>query len=69
MRVVVTRPAAQAEEWVDALRSLGLAAVALPVFAATQVAPVAAWATLPGIMLVRWLVLRDAGRRRKRATS
>lgn len=52
-----------------ALYPLGLAAIALPVFAATQVAPVAAYATLPGIMLVRWLVLRDAGRPRKRATS
>jgi uroporphyrinogen-III synthase len=50
MRVVVTRPAAQAAEWVDALRSRGLDAVALPLLDIEPLpdpAPLrAAWSTL-----------------------
>ncbi len=54
MRVVVTRPAAQAAVWVDALAALGCDAVALPLIAIDAVDDVpgcaalhAAWATLP----------------------
>ena len=38
MRVIVTRPAAEAAEWVDALRSRGVDAVALPLI---EIAPAA----------------------------
>jgi hypothetical protein len=40
------------------LYPVGLAVVALPVFAATQISPLCACVTLPGIALVRWRVLR-----------
>jgi len=48
------------------LYPVGLAALALPVFLATQIAPVAAWASLPGVVLVRWLSLRALTRPRRR---
>ena len=51
MRVLVTRPAAQAAEWVADLRASGLDAVSLPLIAIAPVddlAPLrAAWQTLP----------------------
>ena len=51
MRVLVTRPAAQASEWVQQLRAAGLQAEALPLIdieAASDTAAVAsAWASLP----------------------
>lgn len=50
MRVVVTRPAAEAAEWVDALRGAGFDAVALPLIgigAAADIAPLQqAWARI-----------------------
>ncbi len=50
MRVIVTRPAAQAAEWVELLTSSGIAAVALPLIgiaSVTDPAPVrSAWAKL-----------------------
>lgn len=56
MRVIVTRPAAQAVGWVAALRRLGLDAQALPLIdiePAADVAPVqAAWRQLPRTTLV-----------------
>lgn len=55
-RVIVTRPAAQAAPWVEALRAAGLDAVALPLI---EIGPVAdptpvheAWARLPATALV-----------------
>jgi len=56
MRVLVTRPAAQASEWVQQLRTVGLQAEALPLIdiapAADATAVAAAWAALPGQGLV-----------------
>lgn len=56
MRVLVTRPAAQADEWVQALRESGLEAEALPLIgiaAADDAAPLhAAWRDLAGQRLV-----------------
>ena len=56
MRVIVTRPAAQAAEWVARLRARGVDAVALPLMAiepAADPAPVAAaWARLSAHRLV-----------------
>ncbi|MBC7994305.1 MAG: uroporphyrinogen-III synthase, partial [Rhizobacter sp.] len=56
MRVLVTRPAAQASDWVQQLRAAGLQAEALPLI---DIAPpadtsplVAAWATLAQKALV-----------------
>lgn len=55
-RVLVTRPRAQAAEWVQRLREAGLDAVALPLIeiakAPDPVALVAAWSTLPRYRLV-----------------
>lgn len=48
------------------LYPVGLVALAIPVFVATQIAPVAAWSTLPGIVAVRWLSLRALSRPRGR---
>ena len=56
MRVIVTRPAAQAAEWVARLQGQGVDAVALPLMAiepAADAAPInAAWAQLAGHRLV-----------------
>lgn len=56
MRVIVTRPAAQAAEWVARLQAQGVDAVALPLMAiepAADAGPVdAAWAQLSGQRLV-----------------
>ena len=56
MRVLVTRPAAQASEWVQRLRAAGLQAEALPLIdivpAADTSALAAAWAALPGQAMV-----------------
>jgi len=56
MRVLVTRPAAQASEWVRQLRAAGFGAEALPLIdiaPAADAAPVAAaWAALPERSLV-----------------
>ena len=56
MRVIVTRPAAQAAEWVLRLQGRGVDAVGLPLMAiepAADIAPVdAAWAQLSGHRLV-----------------
>ena len=56
MRVIVTRPAAQAVGWVDALQALGLDALALPLIGiepAPDLAPVqAAWRRLGQVSLV-----------------
>lgn len=56
MRVLVTRPAAQASEWVQQLRTAGLLAEALPLMAiapaADGAAVAAAWASLPAQALV-----------------
>jgi uroporphyrinogen-III synthase len=56
MRVVVTRPAAQAAEWVSRLRSHGIDAAALPLMGiapASDTAPIrATWARLPDLRLV-----------------
>ena len=56
MRLIVTRPAAQARSWVDALRALGLDAQALPLIDITALAdpsPVhAAWQGLEGFSLI-----------------
>ncbi len=56
MRVLVTRPAAQASEWVQRLRAAGLQAEALPLIdiapAPDVAALAAAWATLPGQAMV-----------------
>lgn len=59
MRVLVTRPAGQAGEWVDGLRAAGLAAEALPLIGidpAADAGPVRdAWATLAGFALVMFV--------------
>lgn len=59
MRLIVTRPAAQAAEWVDELRRQGIDAVALPligIFPPRDAAPVAAaWASLAGQRLVMFV--------------
>ena len=56
MRVLVTRPLAQAAEWVEALRSHGIDAVALPLIAivppSDPLAVVDSWANLAGRRLV-----------------
>lgn len=56
MRVIVTRPSAQAAEWVARLQARGVDAVALPLMAieaAADAAPIAAaWAQLSGHRLV-----------------
>lgn len=56
MRVLVTRPAAQASEWVQRLRAAGLQAEALPLIdivpAVDSTALVAAWAALPAQAMV-----------------
>ncbi|HEY0819317.1 MAG TPA: uroporphyrinogen-III synthase [Rhizobacter sp.] len=56
MRVLVTRPAAQADEWVRLLREAGLDADALPLIdiapAADAAALAAAWRGLPELALV-----------------
>jgi uroporphyrinogen-III synthase len=59
MRLIVTRPAAQATGWVLALRALGQDAVALPLI---TIAPpddpaplIAAWHSLPGVALVMFV--------------
>jgi uroporphyrinogen-III synthase len=59
MRVLVTRPAGQAGEWVDGLRTAGLDAVALPLIGIVppdDLAPVrAAWDHLPQRALVMFV--------------
>ena len=56
MRLIVTRPAAQAQGWVEGLRALGLDAQALPLIdiaALNDPAPVhAAWRAMAGLSLV-----------------
>ncbi len=56
MRVLVTRPTAQANEWVQQLRAVGLQAEALPLIdigtADDAQAVAAAWAGLPGQAMV-----------------
>lgn len=59
MRLIVTRPAAQAAAWVDGLRALGLDALALPLIEIgppADAAPVrAAWQRLAGFSLVMFV--------------
>ena len=59
MKLLVTRPAAQAVEWVAALRERGVEADALPligIFAPRDAAPVrAAWASLAAHRLVMFV--------------
>ena len=59
MKLIVTRPAAQATAWVQDLQALGLDAQALPLIdiaAAADPAPVqAAWQQLPGFALVMFV--------------
>jgi len=59
VRVLVTRPAAQAGAWVDALRALGVDAVALPLIGiepALDVAPIdRAWSALAAQALVMFV--------------
>ena len=59
MRVLVTRPAGQAGEWVDGLRAAGLDAVALPLIGiegpAHPAAVQAAWAGLTGFTMVMFV--------------
>ena len=59
MRLIVTRPAAQATPWVAALQALGLDAQALPLIAIApphDLAPVrAAWQTLDALTLVMFV--------------
>ncbi|MEN9419554.1 MAG: hypothetical protein RI988_3174 [Pseudomonadota bacterium] len=59
MRVIVTRPAAQAEAWVQGLRATGLEACALPLIeiaAAPEAQPIRqAWARLAGCALVMFV--------------
>jgi uroporphyrinogen-III synthase len=59
MRVIVTRPPAQADEWVDALRALGVDAVALPLIGIEPLAdeaPLRAeWQRLAGYALVMFV--------------
>jgi uroporphyrinogen-III synthase len=59
MRVIVTRPAAQAREWVPRLRALGVDAVSLPLLG-IEPAPEpesvrGAWTQLPGTALVMFV--------------
>ena len=74
LRVLVTRPQPQADEWVAKLAQLGLDAVALPLLAiaapADPAAVTAAWRLLPSLALVmfvspnavqRFFALRPAG--------
>lgn len=59
MRLLITRPAAQAAPWVEALRALGIDAVALPLIAIEppdDVAPLrAAWQALPDCALAMFV--------------
>ena len=59
MQLIVTRPAAQAAAWVQALQALGQDAVALPLLDIAPVADVspvhAAWHALPGASLVMFV--------------
>ena len=59
VRVIVTRPAAQASSWVDALKALGVDAQALPLIdiaPADDPAPLQqAWQLLPGLSLVMFV--------------
>ena len=59
MKLIVTRPAAQATAWVQDLQALGLDAQALPLIdiaAAADLAPIqAAWQQLPGFALVMFV--------------
>ncbi len=59
MQVIVTRPAAQATDWVQALRAAGLQAQALPLIDIAPVADTAplhaAWRALPGQALVMFV--------------
>lgn len=59
MRVIVTRPAAQAAEWGQRLQSLGVAAVPLPLIdigpADDPAAVAAAWQRLPGCALAMFV--------------
>ena len=59
MQLIVTRPAAQAAGWVQALQALGQDAVALPLIEITPPddpqALFAAWAALPGLDLVMFV--------------
>ncbi|MDP2005087.1 MAG: uroporphyrinogen-III synthase [Rubrivivax sp.] len=59
MQLIVTRPAAQAADWVQALQALGQDAVALPLL---DIAPLgdaaplhAAWRALPGVAFVMFV--------------
>ncbi|MEN9628576.1 MAG: uroporphyrinogen-III synthase HemD [Pseudomonadota bacterium] len=59
MRVIVTRPAAQAQAWVPRLQALGVDAVSLPLLgiepAPDSDAVRAAWALVPGAALVMFV--------------
>lgn len=59
LRIVVTRPAAQAQSWVEGLRAGGLDAVALPLIEIgpppNPAAVEAAWRTLPGCAFVMFV--------------
>jgi uroporphyrinogen-III synthase len=59
VRVIVTRPAEQATDWVDALRALGIDAVALPLIGIQPLADLAplqrAWSELAGCALVMFV--------------
>lgn len=59
LRIVVTRPAAQAQPWVEALRGRGVDAVALPLIEIgpppDPVAVEAAWRALPGCAFVMFV--------------
>jgi uroporphyrinogen-III synthase len=65
LRLIVTRPAAQAEPWVQALRALGFDAVALPLIGIEPLADPApvheAWRLLPGL---DWVDVCQRQRRR-----
>ena len=59
MRIIVTRPAAQAAVWVDELQRLGVQAQALPLIGIEPAADIAAvraaWASLPALALVMFV--------------
>ncbi len=59
MRLIVTRPAAQAQDWIARLHALGVDAVALPLIGiealADQAPVVAAWAQLPAAALAMFV--------------
>lgn len=59
MRVIVTRPQPQADEWVEKLKALGVEAIALPLLAIADApdpgAIAAAWSALPGQALVMFV--------------